>query len=76
MCLVIPLADKERFEDALSDVLCWLNGFKAGGGEYSPETQLVLRDLRDKIRLAYDTLPPLDDPLVHTKPPGKKGGGK
>jgi hypothetical protein len=57
-CLTITNEDKDRFDYALSDILCWLNGFTQGGGTYSPESQNTLRDLRDVIRRAYETIPP------------------
>lgn len=57
-CLTISNEDKERFDYALSDILCWLDGFTQGGGAYSPDSQNALRDLRDVIRRAYETIPP------------------
>jgi hypothetical protein len=44
----------ERFAFALSDVLCWLDGFKAGGGVYSPGST---EDLRDLNRACKDMFP-------------------
>lgn len=35
----------EQYSHALSDVLCWLDGFKAGGGVYFPDSTETLRDL-------------------------------
>lgn len=48
----VPFDPKEleRFDFALSDVLCWMSGFKAAGGDYSPGTEGALRDLRDALR--------------------------
>jgi len=40
----------ERFDFALSDILWWLSGFKAAGGDYSPGTEGALRDLRDALQ--------------------------
>lgn len=40
----------ERYSHALSDVLCWLDGFKSGGGTYSPGTEEVLRDLNCAVK--------------------------
>lgn len=43
----------EKVDDycnALSDVLCWLDGFKAGGGVYSPQTQESLRNLNNGLK--------------------------
>ena len=44
---------KERMDEfcnAMADILCWLDGFKAGGGEYSPQTQESLRGLSDALK--------------------------
>jgi len=38
------------YSNALSDVLCWLDGFTSGGGIYSPQTQEVLRDLNCAVK--------------------------
>ena len=35
----------ERFSWALSDIICWMDGFRSGGGTYSPNSIEVLRDL-------------------------------
>lgn len=45
----------ERFDYALSDVLYWLSGFTAAGGDYSPGTQQSLRDLRDALNRGGST---------------------
>ena len=57
---VIRNDKKDSFCDALADVLCWLDGFQAGGGTYSPGSTNTLRDLRDTIERAYDSIPPQD----------------
>jgi len=55
--LVILKSKQERFDYALSDMMCWLDGFIAAGGQYKPETQEVLRDLHGTVKRAYDTIP-------------------
>lgn len=60
-------------DHALSDILCWLNGFTQGGGEYSPETQYTLRDIRDMIRRAYPTIPPPEEIMPPIPLPKKRG---
>ena len=76
-CLTIHEDKRESWDDALSDVLCWMNGFISAGGNYSPETLGQLKDLRDAVRLAYDTLPPITEPLLPVpQKPAKKGGAK
>ena len=42
--------EMENFIDAVSDALCWLDGFKAGGGEYSPSSVHTLRDLNIRLK--------------------------
>lgn len=37
VCVTISEYHQKRFDDALSDALCWLNGYVAGGGTYSPQ---------------------------------------
>ena len=44
----------ERFSMALSDVICWMDGFKAGGGVYSPGS---IEDLRDLNHACKDLFP-------------------
>lgn len=56
--LVILKSKQERFDYALSDLMCWLDGFIAAGGKYKPETEETLRDLHGTIKRAYDTIPP------------------
>ena len=34
---------------ALADVNCWLSGFVAAGGDYSPGTRETLKDLKNAI---------------------------
>ena len=46
--------DLERFDDALSDFMCWMGGFKAGGGKYSPGTEDSIRALRIVLNRALD----------------------
>lgn len=48
--------DIERFDCALSDFLCWVAGFKAAGGSYSPATEGSIRDLRIVLRRTLDSL--------------------
>jgi hypothetical protein len=52
--LEMSLMDAKIASEALCDVLCWLDGFKAAGGTYSPGTIEVLRVLSCKLK---DTLP-------------------
>lgn len=59
-CVSIPDAEQQKYQWALADVLCWMNGFVQGGGEYSPETIYVLRDVQRMIERAYPTIPPSD----------------
>ena len=40
----------EEFAFALCDLLCWLDGFNAAGGSYSPGTKEVLRELSCNIK--------------------------
>lgn len=44
---------RERLESvtyALSDLLCWMDGFKAAGGVYSPDSLGVLRELNANLK--------------------------
>ena len=43
----------ENYSMALSDVLCWLDGFTAAGGAYSPQTQELLRDLNIALKQTF-----------------------
>lgn len=43
-------AKLEGYTNALSDLLCWMDGFQAAGGKYSPSTLEVLRDLNCAIK--------------------------
>ena len=36
--------------NAMSDILCWLGGFKSGGGVYSPDSTESLRNLADALK--------------------------
>ena len=38
------------FSDSLSDVICWMEGFKSGGGNYSPGSLEELKELNIKIK--------------------------
>lgn len=40
----------DTYCNAMSDVLCWLQGFVAGGGEYGPGTIETLRNLNDALK--------------------------
>jgi len=40
----------DSYCDAMADVLCWLQGFQAGGGEYGPGTIETLRNLNDALK--------------------------
>lgn len=48
------LAQAKEYQEALSDFLCWIDGFKAAGGTYSPGSHERLRELNAKLK---DTLP-------------------
>jgi hypothetical protein len=47
-----PITEKEaeNYSDALSDVLCWMDGFKAGGGVYFPDSVETLRNLNLRMK--------------------------
>lgn len=53
--MILSEGDRERYDSALSDFMCWIDGFKAGGGTYSPGSEYVLRDLNAAIKRAYQT---------------------
>jgi hypothetical protein len=38
----------EEYRYAMADVLCWLDGFKSGGGTYTPGVE-TLRNLHDAL---------------------------
>lgn len=40
----------ESYTYALSDLLCWMDGFKAAGGVYSPGSLDALRDLNCNLK--------------------------
>lgn len=40
----------DSYCDAMADVLCWLQGFQAGGGIYGPATIETLRNLNDALK--------------------------
>lgn len=40
--VLISAENAERANDQLSDVLCWLQGFKAAGGEYVYDIEAIL----------------------------------
>lgn len=40
----------DAYSFALSDLLCWMDGFTAAGGTYSPGTLETLRDLNCAIK--------------------------
>lgn len=48
----MPRTQAELYGNALCDVLCWLDGFTAGGGNYSPGTIGKLRELSIAIKEA------------------------
>lgn len=49
----VPIREdkKDQIEWALSDILCWMDGFKAAGGIYHPDSIEILRDLNTTIKL-------------------------
>ncbi len=40
----------DEYCNVMSDVLCWLQGFQAGGGKYHPGTIEILRNLNDGLK--------------------------
>ena len=59
--IAVKMGDRQSIEDisyALSDVLCWLDGFRAGGGSYSPGSHEKLRELNIKLKAALNENPP------------------
>ena len=40
----------QGYADSLSDIICWMEGFQAGGGRYSPQSIDPLRDLNIKLK--------------------------
>ena len=40
----------DRFTWAMADILCWLQGYQAGGGIYGPCSIETLRDLNDALK--------------------------
>ncbi len=40
----------QSYSDSLSDFLCWIEGFQAGGGKYSPQSIEPLRDLNIRLK--------------------------
>jgi hypothetical protein len=65
--MVISEAKRERYEDAMSDVVCWLDGFTSAGKEYAPDTLQVLREIQADIKMCHETIPPgLSPPTVFT----------
>ena len=39
-----------EYTNAMADILCWLGGFQAAGGIYSPSTFESLRSLSDALK--------------------------
>ena len=62
--LILTETKRDLYDQAMADVLCWLNGFTSAGKEYSPGSLHVLRDLADDIKRAYGTIAPADVPRV------------
>ena len=60
--LILTEAKRALYDQAMADLLCWLNGFTAAGKEYSPGSLHRLRDLADDIKWAYPTIAPKDKP--------------
>lgn len=42
---------------ALSDIICWMDGFQAGGGVYSPQSIETLRNLNIALKNLYRETP-------------------
>lgn len=55
----------DSYCNAMSDVLCWLDGFRAAGGVYSPGTQETLRNLNDGLKSIQ--LEQAKSEMAHTK---------
>lgn len=47
--ITITDREKENYIGALSDFLCWIEGFKAAGGKYLPETEAAFIRLKSSI---------------------------
>lgn len=43
----------DTFTNALSDFLCWIEGFQCGGGKYTPQSIEPLRDLNIKLKAMH-----------------------
>jgi len=50
MRTLITPDEAEKYSDAISDVVCWLDGFKAAGGVYYPDSIDVLRELNMNLK--------------------------
>ena len=59
----------DEFTFALSDFLCWIDGFRAGGGTYSPDSQESLRNLNDALKSLQTGQ--ARSCLSHSQPPKK-----
>ncbi len=44
----------EGFSEALADIICWMDGFKAAGGVYYPDSIGVLRTLNLKMKEIWE----------------------
>ena len=44
----------ENYSFALSDIICWMDGFKAAGGVYHPDSIEVLRELNIAVKQIDD----------------------
>lgn len=64
VCITVEDSKKDSFACAIADVVCWMDGFQAGGGTYSPGSLGALRDLRGVIDRAYATIPPQGNPAL------------
>lgn len=53
---ILTQSELDAADHALSDILCWMDGFLAAGGKYGPETLEELRTLRTRLHRAYHTI--------------------
>jgi hypothetical protein len=48
--LKITQKEIQSYSSALSDFLCWIDGFEAAGGKYSPGSKEEIRTLSIKLK--------------------------
>jgi hypothetical protein len=62
-CLTIPTHKKERWSKAINQIIIWIRGFRAAGGEVEADLSR-LGDIEAAINSAYTTCPPKDEVKV------------